>query len=177
MKNLFTCYCHFFWWWTSLLLSCHCLPLSFLAITPINEIKMVPQECNGVLRFSNLDRTSGGFSLVNLRKNILPKNIFSRTQYFAQLSPFSLLSLRPSIWIFTVAPFSSSSSFVLSSSLPTRLTFDIFQVPSLEIVSQQPTYFHYSPTTWITLPHSFHLSLFAFYFFKCLLFYFFLFFN
>ena len=48
-------------------------------------------------------------------------------------SIFSLLSLRLSLWIFTVAPssFSSSSSFVSSSSLPTRLTFDIFQAYKL----------------------------------------------
>ena len=43
-------------------------------------------------------------------------------------SILSLLSLRLSLWIFTVAP---SSFFSSSSSLPTRLTFDIFQAYKL----------------------------------------------
>ena len=58
----------------------------------------------------------------------------------------SLLSLCLSLWIFIVAPlsFSSSSSFVLSSSLPTRLTFDIFQTYKL-LDNNPPTFILLQP--------------------------------
>jgi hypothetical protein len=75
-----------------------------------------------------------------LEKNILPRNISSQTQYFAQLSPFSLCCLSVlAFWTSLLLLLSPLHLllfylfiiffmiFVLSSSLPTRLTFDIFE--------------------------------------------------
>ena len=53
--------------------------------------------------------------------------------------------------------FSSSSSAFISSSL---------HLTSSRLINCQPTtpLFHSSPTTWISLPHSFYFLLFAYYF-------------
>ena len=92
-------------------------------------------------------------------------------------SIFSLLSLRLSLWIFTVAPssFSSSSSFVSSSSLPTRLIFDIFQAYKLS-GNNPPTFILLQPRgSPYTILFTFHFLHFTFLNVFCFIF--FLFFN
>ena len=110
------------------------------------------------------------------KKNTLPKFISSHTLSIFQNSHsiLSLLPLRLSLSGLRLCccSISSSSAFVYSS----------LHLTSSRLINCQPTtpLFHSSPTTWISLSHSFYFLLLAFciLFFKCLLFYFiFLFFN